>query len=344
MKLQMTTRIEPAGLEIVAATPADAGVRLDRFLAERLGSDKSGETGKFQLTRSRLKSLIEAGHVSANGATITEPATRVKPGTSYQVSLPPAAPARPEAQAIALNVRHEDADLIVIDKPAGLVMHPAPGNADHTLVNALIAHCGASLSGIGGEKRPGIVHRLDKDTSGLVVAAKNDFTHHALARQFHDRSIERRYLALAHGVVAKPEGDITGAIGRDPRARKRMAVVSRGGKVARTHYKRLEIIAGAYSLLECRLATGRTHQIRVHLAHMGHPLVGDPVYGRSTRGNKRCDPATAAFSRQALHARTLGFVHPRTQSWLEFESRLPADFANLLDALRRPPLDIPWPG
>jgi 23S rRNA pseudouridine1911/1915/1917 synthase len=299
-------------------------MRLDRFLAER-----------SSLSRSRLKALIEAGHVSANGATISEPSTRVKPGTAYRLTPPPVAPARPEAQAIALDVRYEDSDLIVIDKPAGLVMHPAPGNADRTLVNALIAHCGASLSGIGGERRPGIVHRLDKDTSGLVVAAKNDFTHHGLALQFHDRSVERRYLALTYGAVAKPEGDITGAIGRDPRQRKRMAVVSRGGKAARTHYKRLEIISAAFSLLECRLATGRTHQIRVHLAHIAHPLVGDPVYGRSPRGNKRFEAATAAFSRQALHARTLGFVHPRTQGWLEFESPLPADFAALLDELRR---------
>lgn len=301
-------------------------MRLDRFLAERL-----------DLSRSRVKALIEAGQLRAGGATITEPAHRVKPGVRYALTVPPTLPARPVGQAMALDVRYEDDDLIVIEKPAGLVMHPAPGNADRTLVNALIAHCGVSLSGIGGERRPGIVHRLDKDTSGLVVAAKNDFTHQALAKQFHDRTVERRYIALAYGVMAKAAGEITGAIGRDPRARKRMAVVARGGKAARTHYQRLAVIAGALTLLECRLATGRTHQIRVHLAHSGHPLVGDPVYKRAraqSPGFKPLQPVLAAFHRQALHAATLGFQHPRSLARLSFASPIPADFAALIEALK----------
>src|SRR5579871_6232302 len=256
----------------MTAGAEDAGERLDRFLARRLAG----------FSRSRLKNLIEAGHVSAGGATLSDPSHRVKPGQSFILTLPQVASAKPEGQAIDLSIVHEDDDLIVVDKPAGLVVHPAPGNPDHTLVNALIAHCGDSLSGIGGEKRPGIVHRLDKDTSGLIVAAKNDLAHRALAADFAARRIERTYQAVVWGIPVPREGEIEGAIGRHPVDRKRMAVVKRGGKPALTHYRVVEPLGPSASLVEGRLATGRTHQIRVHLAAIGHPLLGDPVYGRVT--------------------------------------------------------------
>ena len=313
----------------VAAGAEDAGERLDRFLARRL-------TG---LSRSRLKQLIEAGHVSEGGGTLSDPSQKVKAGQVFQLDLPPPAPATPEGQAIALAIVYEDGDLIVIDKPAGMVVHPAPGNPDSTLVNALIAHCGDSLSGIGGERRPGIVHRLDKDTSGLLVAAKNDATHLALSADFAARRIDRRYLAVVWGMPKDREGEIAGDIGRHPVDRKRMAVVSRGGKPALTRYRVLEALGLGASLVECRLATGRTHQIRVHLAAIGHPLLGDPVYGRETAERRaRLTPegraALAHFRRQALHAASLGFRHPRTGDWLAFESPLPPDLACLINALK----------
>ncbi|HEX4571382.1 MAG TPA: RluA family pseudouridine synthase [Dongiaceae bacterium] len=313
----------------VSADAEDAGERLDRFLARRLSG----------LSRSRLKQLIEAGRVSEGGATLSDPSQKVKAGQVFRLDLPPPAPAAPEGQAIALAIVYEDADLIVIDKPAGMVVHPAPGNPDKTLVNALIAHCGASLSGIGGERRPGIVHRLDKDTSGLLVAAKNDATHQALAADFAARRIDRRYLAVVWGMPKEREGEIEAAIGRHPVDRKRMAVVNRGGKPALTRYRVLEALGLGASLVECRLATGRTHQIRVHLAAIGHPLLGDPVYGReSAERRARLGPAgraaLAGFRRQALHAATLGFRHPRTGASLAFESPLPADLACLINALK----------
>jgi 23S rRNA pseudouridine1911/1915/1917 synthase len=315
---------------VVEAGAEDDGERLDRFLARRLAG----------LSRSRLKQLIEAGCVSAGGATLSEPSQRVKPGQVFTVKLPEAAPATPRGQAIDLAIVYEDADLIVVDKPAGMVVHPAPGNPEGTLVNALIAHCGASLSGIGGERRPGIVHRLDKDTSGLIVAAKNDATHQALSADFAARRIERRYLAVAWGRPTPGEGEIEGAIGRHPVDRKRMALVKRGGKPALTRYKVLEALGPGASLVECRLATGRTHQIRVHLAAIGHPLLGDPVYGRETAARRaRLDPAAwaalSAFRRQALHAASLGFLHPRTKVWMAFASPLPADLQCLIKAMKK---------
>ncbi|MEA2782727.1 MAG: rRNA synthase [Rhodospirillaceae bacterium] len=313
----------------VPVNPEDAGERLDRFLARRLAG----------LSRSRLKQLIEAGCVSAGGATLSDPSQRVKPGQIFTVAVPDPTPATPEGQAIDLAIVYEDEDLIVVDKPAGMVVHPAPGNPDRTLVNALIAHCGASLSGIGGERRPGIVHRLDKDTSGLIVAAKNDATHQALAADFAARRIERRYLALVWGCPSPREGEITGAIGRHPVDRKRMAVVKRGGKAALTRYRVMEVLGLSASLVECRLATGRTHQIRVHMAATGHSLLGDPVYGRETADRRaRLGPsgraALAGFHRQALHAASLGFVHPRTKAPLSFESPLPDDLARLIKAMK----------
>jgi 23S rRNA pseudouridine1911/1915/1917 synthase len=275
-----------------------------------------------------------------------DPEYRVKPGDAIEVDVPPPEPAKPEAEAIPLDVVYEDDDLIVIDKPAGLVVHPAAGNRRGTLVNALIAHCGDSLSGIGGEKRPGIVHRLDKDTSGLLVVAKNDRAHRALAAQFADHGragpLERAYLALVWGVPSPPRGEIDAPIRRDPRSRIKMAVRA-GGRRALTRYEVREVYRrggkAVASLVECRLATGRTHQIRVHLAHIGHPLLGDPVYGTGYRSKVTLlSPATRialeALSRQALHAFRLGFAHPVSGKPLRFESKLPADLARVVKALK----------
>jgi len=312
----------------VAAGPDDAGARLDRLLAAGLPG----------LSRSRVKVLLEAGRVTAGGATISDPAYRVKPGQTFAIIVPEPVEALPVGQPIALDIVYEDADLIVIDKPAGMVVHPAPGNPDATLVNALIAHCGASLSGIGGVRRPGIVHRLDKDTSGLMVAAKNDPTHRALAEAFAARRVERAYLAVVWGMPAPRAGEIAGNIGRHPTNRKKMAVVARGGKAALTRYRVRRPLGLSASLVECRLATGRTHQIRVHLAAIGHPVVGDPLYGRATpeRLAALAPPARAAaagFKRQALHAFLLGFEHPRTAETVRWESKLPRDIIALIDCL-----------
>ncbi|MCF3946079.1 RluA family pseudouridine synthase [Acidiphilium iwatense] len=312
----------------LSATPDDRGERLDRFLARRLAG----------FSRSRIKNLIEDGAVTCDGVTVKTASMPVRAGAIYRIEIPPTMPATPQGQAIRFDILYEDADLIVLDKPAGLVVHPAPGNPDGTLVNALIAHCGDSLVGIGGERRPGIVHRLDKDTSGVMVAAKTEFAHHALSAAFAARDLDRAYTALCWGTPQPAEGTVEGAIGRDPRDRKRMAVVARGGKPALTHYRTERRFGMGAALLDCRLATGRTHQIRVHLAQLGHPLVGDPVYLRRR-------PAAAAhipeptrgrlldFPRQALHAARLGFVHPRTGVALRFATPLPADFAALVSAL-----------
>jgi 23S rRNA pseudouridine1911/1915/1917 synthase len=243
----------------------------------------------------------------------------------FSITLPEPVPDRPVPQAMALVIPYEDEHLLVVDKPAGLVVHPAPGNPDRTLVNALIAHCGEALAGIGGVKRPGIVHRLDKDTSGLMVVAKTELAHRALAMDFATRRIERAYRAIVWG-LPPISGEIEGAIGRNPRDRKKMALVQRGGKHAKTHYRRLEAFGTEAALLECRLATGRTHQIRVHLAALGFPLIGDPTYGRKRDAK--------IFSRQALHAWMLGFRHPAGNQMLRFTSELPPDMTNLLATLR----------
>jgi len=316
----------PRGFQILAP-PEAAGRRADRFLADEIGS----------LSRSRVKALILAGHARRDGALLSDPAEPVRAAARYSLEPPPPAPARPMPQTMPLAIVYEDADLIVLDKPAGLVVHPAPGNPDGTLVNALLAHAGASLGGIGGVLRPGIVHRLDKDTSGLMVVAKTEATEAAMASAFRNRTIERSYLALCWGVPAPAAGEILGPIGRDPRERKRMAVRA-GGKPALTRYRVIESFAGAAALLECRLGTGRTHQIRVHLAHVGHPLVGDPVYLRRVPQAARNLPEAARraaldFPRQALHAASLGFPHPTSGRPLAFEARPPADFSTLLAAL-----------
>ena len=313
----------------VTAGEDDAGERLDRMLAARLEG----------LSRSRLKALIEAGMVSTGGATINEPSSRVKPGQTFAIVIPETIAAHPEGQALALEIVYEDRDIIVVDKAAGMVVHPAPGNPDKTLVNALIAHCGSSLAGIGGVRRPGIVHRLDKDTSGLIVAAKTDAAHQGLVAQFADRSVERAYSALVWGLPNPAKGEISGNIGRNPRNRKKMAVLKRGGRPAVTRYQvKRSLAGGAASLIECRLLTGRTHQIRVHLAERGHPVIGDPLYGRQhgRRVAQLPEPGRAAvkaMNRQALHARTLGFRHPVTGEHCTFQSDLPPDIKSLQSSL-----------
>jgi 23S rRNA pseudouridine1911/1915/1917 synthase len=312
----------------VIAGPEAHGQRTDRFLAEAAGT----------LSRSRVKSLILLGLASRDGAALREPAEPVRSGAQYVLRIPAAIPATPEPEPIPFPILYEDADLIVLDKPAGLVVHPAPGNQQGTLVNALLAHCGDTLPGIGGERRPGIVHRLDKDTSGVMVVAKTEPALAALAAAFASRDLDRRYLALCWGLPAPPAGQIEGAIGRDPRDRKRMAVVARHGKPALTRYRTRRSWSGAAALLECSLATGRTHQIRVHLAGIGHPVVGDGTYLRRTSAAAQllADPPRRMlldFPRQALHAARLGFAHPRTGRTLSFETPLPADMAALLDML-----------
>jgi 23S rRNA pseudouridine1911/1915/1917 synthase len=316
----------------IRIAPGEAGERLDRVLQRRLP----------QLSRSRLKQLILDGHVAGDGTVLRDPARRASPGTVVTVLLPQPEPAEPEAQAIALDIRFEDAHLIVIDKPAGMVVHPAPGNPQGTLVNALLAHCGPSLSGIGGVRRPGIVHRLDKDTSGLLVAAKTEAAHRALAEDFAARRVERAYSAAVWGVPMPASGEIAGNIGRSAVNRKKMAVVAEArGKPAVTRYRVERRFGGRdrdlAALLDCRLLTGRTHQIRVHLAHIGHPVIGDPVYGARARAAiarlKPVGAEIAAFPRQALHARLLGFTHPATGEALRFESALPDDMARLISSL-----------
>jgi len=297
------------------------------------------------MSRSRLKQLIDEGRVRRGGETIKDGNHRVKQGEHYIVEVPAPLPAKPQGQDIPLTVVYEDEDLIVIDKPAGLVVHPAAGNPDGTLVNALIAHCGDSLAGVGGVARPGIVHRLDKDTSGLLVAAKNERAMRSLAKQFANHTIERAYYAVVWGSPRLGEGLIETQIGRNPFDRKRMGVMRTGGKEARTRYRVLERFGEETrplaSLIECRLETGRTHQIRVHLTHLGHPLIGDPSYGRARQAPRAKTPEETGvyetvtnFPRQALHAWLLGFQHPSLHKTLRFQSEWPADMAELLNALR----------
>ena len=312
--------------------------------ADRL--DKALAAAFPEVSRARFQALIAEGAVAVEGETITETRHKVKPGESLRVVLPEAAPALPQGETMVLPIVYEDRDLIVIDKPAGLVVHPGAGNETGTLVNALIAHCGDSLSGIGGVRRPGIVHRLDKDTSGLLVVAKNDRAHHGLSEQFaahgRDGRLERSYVALVWGVPERRIGTISAAIDRSTANRQKMAV-SRGANAreAVTHYEVLEVLGQppVASLVRCVLETGRTHQIRVHMAHIGHPLLGDGVYGSGFRTSARKLSDTArnalnALNRQALHATSLGFEHPASGKPMRFESPVPEDFASLLSALR----------
>ena len=317
----------PPPIRVIAPEDA-AGQRADRFLADAIGT----------LSRTRVKGLIESGHATRNGTRIDQPAEPVQAGALYELAPPPPVAAVPLPEAIGLTILYEDRDLLVIDKQAGLVVHPAPGNLDGTLVNALLAHCGNTLPGIGGERRPGIVHRLDRDTTGVMVIAKSEQALATLSAAFAARDLDRAYLALAWGVPDPATGEIDKPIGRDPRDRKRMAVALRGGKAALTRYRVQRVAHAAVSLVEARLATGRTHQIRVHLSSIGHPVVGDPVYLRRIPGVSRSVPEPARrllldFPRQALHAALLGFKHPRTGAMLEFRTDPPADFKALLHAI-----------
>ena len=325
-----------ASTETVHVTAVQAGQRLDRALAAAIES----------LSRTRLKALILDGAVTIGDRTILDPGYRVNAGETIAVAVPEPEAAAPEGEAIPLNVIFEDDEIIVIDKPAGLVVHPAAGHAAGTLVNALIAHCGESLSGIGGVKRPGIVHRLDKDTTGVMVVAKTDRAHQSLAAQFADHGrtgpLERAYLAFVWGAPSRQKGTIDAPIDRHPKSRDRMAV-RQNGRMAITHWQVLESFKGkdgkpAASLIECRLETGRTHQIRVHLGHAGHPLLGDPVYGPGFKTKAaRLPPAAQAalegLGRQALHAYLLAVEHPKSGQRLEFRSELPADLRRLQHSL-----------
>lgn len=312
------------GLSRIFAT-IDTTDRLDRALANV----------RADLSRTRLKALIQGGYVSTAGQTVRDPGLRVKPGQGFDIIIPYSVPLNAEAQAIDFAILFEDDALLVLDKPAGLVVHPGAGQPDGTLVNGLLFHCGSRLSGIGGVSRPGIVHRLDKDTSGLMVVAKTDDAHVGLSAQFADRSLSRTYWAVVRGVPRRTEGELSGAIGRDPSDRKRMAVVRQGGKPALTRYRRVRQFGEAASLLECRLGTGRTHQIRVHLSALGHPVVGDPVYGHQMRRSDAACPSMRGFPRQALHAKRLQFRHPRTGAVLQFDSVLPEDMEDLVADLAR---------
>jgi 23S rRNA pseudouridine1911/1915/1917 synthase len=336
----MTNGTETSGPECrhLVVTDADAGSRLDRFLTDRLEG----------LSRSRIQALVRAGSVRAAGGTLEDPGIKVKPGWTIAIAVPGPEPAAPAAEAIPLEIVYEDAHLVVIDKPAGLVVHPASGHATGTLVNALLAHCGNSLSGIGGVKRPGIVHRLDKDTSGLLVVAKSDRAHAGLSEQFAahglDGRMTRAYVALAWGAPPHANGRIEASLARSTKDRTRIAVTrAAGGRHAVTHYAveacfddpRGKPVA---SRLRCTLETGRTHQIRVHLAHIDHPIMADSVYGSHFASSVRrlgeaARQALADLGRHALHATHLGFVHPVTQRPLRFDSPLPPDMARLADAL-----------
>lgn len=296
------------------AAPEDAGARLDAFLA-----------GKMEKTRSSVQKLIEEENVRLNGAPAAKNA-RLREGDRVEATEPPPEVLDVKPQNIPLDIVYEDQDLLVVNKPKGMVVHPAAGNPDGTLVNALLFHCGDSLSGINGVIRPGIVHRIDKDTSGLLIVAKNDRAHQSLAEQIAVHSFTRIYNAVVYGIVKEEEGTVSAPIGRHPADRKRMAVLSSGGREAVTHYRVLERFPG-FTLVECRLETGRTHQIRVHMAHIGHPVAGDPVYGP-----KKC---ITELQGQCLHARVIGFIHPATGEYLEFDSGLPPYFERFLEKLRR---------
>jgi 23S rRNA pseudouridine1911/1915/1917 synthase len=302
--------------------PAHAGWRLDRALAAAIPT----------LSRERLKTLIRTGAVERAGQPLRDPATKVRGDESFRIAVPEPEPAHNEAQDIPLTIVFEDEHLLVIDKPAGLVVHPAAGNLDGTLVNALLHHCGGSLSGIGGVARPGIVHRIDKNTSGLLVVAKTDVAHEGLAKQFAAHSIDRGYRAIVSGVPKTNAGKIDAPLARSATNRKKIAIVEGNrGKRAVTHWKRLNVLKDA-ALVECRLETGRTHQVRVHMASIGHPLLGDPVYGRSGKTHAKL-LKELQFHRQALHAAELGFTHPVSKHRLSFSSAVPPDMQELFNAL-----------
>lgn len=309
------------------ATQDEKGIRLDKYLAQKIPD----------MSRARLQRLLETGNVLKDDVVIADNSYKVRLGDAFRVIIPPAVEAVPQPENIPLDIVFEDDDLIVVNKPAGMTVHPAPGAYNGTLVNALLCHCRGNLSGIGGVIRPGIVHRIDKDTSGLLVVAKNDFTHKGLSLQFAEHSIERTYWAVVYGVPSELNGRIEGNIGRSNTDRKKMAMVASGGKTAVTNYKTLKIFKRVAALLQCNLETGRTHQIRVHLSSIGHSLIGDKVYVK----NKKTSIILPAqlkndvnnFPRQALHAKSLGFIHPRRKEFMQFDSSLPADMTELIAQL-----------
>ncbi|MEZ5691721.1 MAG: RluA family pseudouridine synthase [Rickettsiales bacterium] len=312
---------------------SESGIRLDKFLNYHLPD----------MSRTRIQALISGGYVSCEGKTIESPAVKTKINDEYHIVIPKAEPSRIEPQKMNLDIVYEDPHLLVVNKPAGLTVHPAPGNRENTLVNALLAHCGDSLSGIGGVARPGIVHRIDKDTSGLLIVAKDDITHNHLSAQLANRTLGRTYNAIVWDTLNPKYGTIETNIGRSRMNRQKMAVLKTSGKPAITNYKTIENF-GIASLIECRLESGRTHQIRVHLTHIGNPLIGDPVYGQTTKSrlNKKIyrslpENTIAAlqnFTRQALHATELHFIHPKTNKEMSFSCPLPNDMVELLDALK----------
>ncbi len=311
----------------------DTGLRLDKFITQKLPD----------LSRSRVQALLEQNCLSCDGIIISDASKKTKINQQYQITIPEAVPSHIEPQAMDLDIVFEDEHLLVINKPAGLTVHPAAGNHDNTLVNALLAHCGNSLSGIGGVARPGIVHRIDKDTSGLLVVAKHDIAHNFLSAQLANHTLGRTYNAIVWGTPFPPSGTITGNIGRSPTNRQKMAVVKTGGKTAVTHYKTLQNFSIA-TFVECNLETGRTHQIRVHLTKIGNPLIGDPTYGQTTQSRLNQNiykhlPAELramllVFNRQALHARELRLIHPNSKKEMVFSCELPRDILDLLDALK----------
>jgi 23S rRNA pseudouridine1911/1915/1917 synthase len=319
----------PVKKELIAGEDA-AGKRLDKYISANAGDNFS---------RARVQALVRTGHVFVNGKKPKGSSQRLKTGDVIEFNMPPPEPAEPIAEDISLDILYEDEHLIVINKPAGMVVHPAPGHWTGTLVNALLFHCGDSLSGIGGVKRPGIVHRLDKDTSGVMVAAKHDVAHNGLAKLFAEHDIDRSYQALTWGCPLPARGTIEGNIGRHPKNRIKMAIVAASqGRHAVTHYRVLQNFQRLAARVECRLETGRTHQIRVHLAHIGFPVIGDPLYGRGQAKRPRGLSATVAepaeaFKRQALHANVLGFRHPISGESLKFTADLPSDMQTLVSLL-----------
>ncbi|MBW1911910.1 MAG: RluA family pseudouridine synthase [Deltaproteobacteria bacterium] len=313
-----------------SVTDDSSNQRIDTFLASRVE----------ELTRSRVQGLIRDGFVKVNERS-PKISYRLKTDDLITLNVPPAVPSLLEPEPVKFTLIHEDSSLIVLNKPAGLVIHPAPGHSNGTLVHGLLQHC-RDLSGIGGVMRPGIVHRLDKDTSGIMVVAKNDRAHEALSRQFKERKVTKRYLALVHGSLDNEEGEIDLPIGRHPKRRKEMTVLPSGGRNALTIWHKKEEISGRFSLLDVTLKTGRTHQIRVHMSHIGHPVVGDPVYGHRKRWWMRQSPSVVELlpliKRQMLHAERLGFIHPDSERYSEFMAPMPGDMAHIIDRLRMIPL------
>lgn len=319
--------LEEKNIVIPDVAEHEQKMRLDKFLALKAPD----------ISRSRIQKLIEQGDVSCDDIVISDNSFKVRLGDSYQIMIPQSEEANPQAENIPLNVIYEDDDLIVINKPAGMTVHPGAGTYNGTLVNALLFHCRDNLSGIGGVKRPGIVHRIDKETSGLLVVAKNDLTHNGLSLQFAEHSIERTYYAFVYGIMSPLSGHIEGNIGRSKFDRKKMSILENGGKYAATNYKTLQVFGKIASLVQCNLETGRTHQIRVHLSSCGHSLIGDKVYIKNKKSEIHLPVELKSyvnnFPRQALHAKSLGFIHPRTHEFMQFDSELPEDLADLRQKL-----------